>query len=202
MIELRVQRELAGINEIKTEELASLDVILADSNATDKAKEEAGLSRIDILANAERALQATIKQGQADVAEAQRREDERTADKRRQNAEREQREREQRENERERTIASIAKIEQSAIDSLLRAENDRLKAIEVRRERSLNTLRDLRNEAIENGANAKEVDAQIQSARVQVTLQADAEIAQERICLLYTSPSPRDQRGSRMPSSA
>ena len=26
--------------------------------------------------------------------------------------------------------------------------------------------------------------------------------AQGRICLLYTSPSPRDQRGSRMPSSA
>ena len=24
----------------------------------------------------------------------------------------------------------------------------------------------------------------------------------QRICLLYTSPSPRDQRGSRMPSSA
>ena len=24
----------------------------------------------------------------------------------------------------------------------------------------------------------------------------------ENICLLYTSPSPRDQRGSRMPSSA
>ena len=23
-----------------------------------------------------------------------------------------------------------------------------------------------------------------------------------RVCLLYTSPSPRDQRGSRMPSSA
>ena len=27
-------------------------------------------------------------------------------------------------------------------------------------------------------------------------------IAQETGCLLYTSPSPRDQRGSRMPSSA
>ena len=27
-------------------------------------------------------------------------------------------------------------------------------------------------------------------------------VAQFRICLLYTSPSPRDQRGSRMPSSA
>ena len=26
--------------------------------------------------------------------------------------------------------------------------------------------------------------------------------AQYQICLLYTSPSPRDQRGSRMPSSA
>ena len=26
--------------------------------------------------------------------------------------------------------------------------------------------------------------------------------AQEQVCLLYTSPSPRDQRGSRMPSSA
>ena len=25
---------------------------------------------------------------------------------------------------------------------------------------------------------------------------------QARVCLLYTSPSPRDQRGSRMPSSA
>ena len=26
--------------------------------------------------------------------------------------------------------------------------------------------------------------------------------AQSKTCLLYTSPSPRDQRGSRMPSSA
>ena len=27
-------------------------------------------------------------------------------------------------------------------------------------------------------------------------------LSQDRTCLLYTSPSPRDQRGSRMPSSA
>ena len=27
-------------------------------------------------------------------------------------------------------------------------------------------------------------------------------IARSTLCLLYTSPSPRDQRGSRMPSSA
>ena len=31
---------------------------------------------------------------------------------------------------------------------------------------------------------------------------ADSERAQRNTCLLYTSPSPRDQRGSRMPSSA
>ena len=29
-----------------------------------------------------------------------------------------------------------------------------------------------------------------------------AEISRSNLCLLYTSPSPRDQRGSRMPSSA
>ena len=31
---------------------------------------------------------------------------------------------------------------------------------------------------------------------------ADGDLAESEICLLYTSPSPRDQRGSRMPSSA
>ena len=31
---------------------------------------------------------------------------------------------------------------------------------------------------------------------------ADPQAAEPSICLLYTSPSPRDQRGSRMPSSA
>ena len=30
----------------------------------------------------------------------------------------------------------------------------------------------------------------------------EAELAARKACLLYTSPSPRDQRGSRMPSSA
>ena len=33
-------------------------------------------------------------------------------------------------------------------------------------------------------------------------LAADTEQALPQFCLLYTSPSPRDQRGSRMPSSA
>ena len=34
-----------------------------------------------------------------------------------------------------------------------------------------------------------------------ITIKAQA-VTLEYICLLYTSPSPRDQRGSRMPSSA
>ena len=34
------------------------------------------------------------------------------------------------------------------------------------------------------------------------TVLSDSEIAEYLTCLLYTSPSPRDQRGSRMPSSA
>ena len=38
--------------------------------------------------------------------------------------------------------------------------------------------------------------------KVGQTLFEVAPLDQLRICLLYTSPSPRDQRGSRMPSSA
>ena len=47
-----------------------------------------------------------------------------------------------------------------------------------------------------------------QTASVTPALNASSKIAVARldqgrmICLLYTSPSPRDQRGSRMPSSA
>ena len=36
----------------------------------------------------------------------------------------------------------------------------------------------------------------------EVTTSADDETSNALVCLLYTSPSPRDQRGSRMPSSA
>ena len=32
--------------------------------------------------------------------------------------------------------------------------------------------------------------------------QIKSDMADSNVCLLYTSPSPRDQRGSRMPSSA
>ena len=42
------------------------------------------------------------------------------------------------------------------------------------------------------------VEGQIQSPRVVV----NGKVVGDIYCLLYTSPSPRDQRGSRMPSSA
>jgi len=35
-----------------------------------------------------------------------------------------------------------------------------------------------------------------------ITKGGGGEVSQTKTCLLYTSPSPRDQRGSRMPSSA
>ena len=38
--------------------------------------------------------------------------------------------------------------------------------------------------------------------RVNTEQKQEVEKLQEKFCLLYTSPSPRDQRGSRMPSSA
>ena len=47
--------------------------------------------------------------------------------------------------------------------------------------------------------------AAIKAGRRYTTLHSgtkDAALAHHVICLLYTSPSPRDQRGSRMPSSA
>ena len=41
-----------------------------------------------------------------------------------------------------------------------------------------------------------------EEGKINFTADSDAVITKGIICLLYTSPSPRDQRGSRMPSSA
>mgnify|MGYP003319289315 CR=1 FL=1 len=46
---------------------------------------------------------------------------------------------------------------------------------------------------------AKSIDDAIKAGLKELNLQ-DATQANINICLLYTSPSPRDQRGSRMPS--
>ena len=47
-----------------------------------------------------------------------------------------------------------------------------------------------------NGAIVLKMDQDGQEAQDYIA------ITEDTICLLYTSPSPRDQRGSRMPSSA
>ena len=50
------------------------------------------------------------------------------------------------------------------------------------------------------GLSAKNTSAEKLSMNVATV--APGAVAYAHICLLYTSPSPRDQRGSRMPSSA
>ena len=47
----------------------------------------------------------------------------------------------------------------------------------------------------EDGVDASIIEKEIEIAKDQLR-------AEGKPCLLYTSPSPRDQRGSRMPSSA
>ena len=47
-----------------------------------------------------------------------------------------------------------------------------------------------------------EVGGSIAWTQATTSFELPVEIVQDNDCLLYTSPSPRDQRGSRMPSSA
>ena len=85
------------------------------------------------------------------------------------------------------------------------AENARLKAITVAKQTQQWALAD------DSGLSVKALDGApgIYSSRYADNDQARIsrlldELGEEgtRTCLLYTSPSPRDQRGSRMPSSA
>ena len=45
-------------------------------------------------------------------------------------------------------------------------------------------------------------DIDIKATKDSLLSQLEEAKTEGKICLLYTSPSPRDQRGSRMPSSA
>ena len=56
------------------------------------------------------------------------------------------------------------------------------------------SLADARSRARETAAKAE--------AKMADEIAAESRKVDQQICLLYTSPSPRDQRGSRMPSSA
>ena len=91
-------------------------------------------------------------------------------------------------------------------------ENHFLKAQKVMQDMSMNVKIISMNQGLVNGWNEENemagwghnypVDEQLNSA---LGVDYDALIipgGQRSICLLYTSPSPRDQRGSRMPSSA
>ena len=66
--------------------------------------------------------------------------------------------------------------------------NEVIKALDLDTTVSAAQLKDALNKLIDR---AKHADDNIKSAR-----------EASDVCLLYTSPSPRDQRGSRMPSSA
>ena len=60
----------------------------------------------------------------------------------------------------------------------------------------------MRNQLVRNRRAADAADAKFfQPAGDEAEIVFDEEVRSET-CLLYTSPSPRDQRGSRMPSSA
>ena len=80
-------------------------------------------------------------------------------------------------------------------------EATRLGARDVLRKESLNfELRLVVENAfqtIESRRTAEQPEQTLPAADSRIKM-----IGQSRICLLYTSPSPRDQRGSRMPSSA
>ena len=52
-----------------------------------------------------------------------------------------------------------------------------------------------------SGSEKSQIDLALKRVdQLMSTYKSDSELSQ--LCLLYTSPSPRDQRGSRMPSSA
>ena len=75
------------------------------------------------------------------------------------------------------------------------AQTDRRIAQAEHRRRTLPELAELKDLAVQRRTLAEEVVAKS-------TALSDAKMEQERICLLYTSPSPRDRQKSRMPSSA
>ena len=65
--------------------------------------------------------------------------------------------------------------------------------------------RDVRLGLEANGINPEGLNISWRYRDVKVTGELASETTQQQlieVCLLYTSPSPRDQRGSRMPSSA
>ena len=78
----------------------------------------------------------------------------------------------------------------------------KLWAIQAKSQRSFfvlpHTVRSTRKEAIQAYKSVYDPE----QVDVDAIWERDRQRGRVRACLLYTSPSPRDQRGSRMPSSA
>ena len=91
-----------------------------------------------------------------------------------------------------------ARLEQRRQDilSLIASHEENARPVELDQTR---VGRLSRMDALQSQAMAKETERrrQLELARIDTAL-----TRLEEGCLLYTSPSPRDQRGSRMPSSA
>ena len=98
-------------------------------------------------------------------------------------------------------ILNKAKKEGKTIvsDSKLRAEESANKILDDAKAKSNEFLDDAKSKIeIEKKRAIKEIKEEV----VDLSLELATKVLQRNVCLLYTSPSPRDKRQSRMPSSA
>ena len=84
---------------------------------------------------------------------------------------------------------------------LVQGMQDELERVKDERDSALEEVAKLDEAlaAVQNGPNVELMQAWDTERR---ELLQDLEAAENRVCLLYTSPSPRDRQKSRMPSSA
>ena len=67
---------------------------------------------------------------------------------------------------------------------------------------NLKVVKTAKDKDLENKEKNKALDAAISQITDNFGKGSVMKLGQKKACLLYTSPSPRDQRGARMPSSA
>ena len=98
----------------------------------------------------------------------------------------------------------------SSVSSELEEQEHALTKVEAARERALrdaemaDSRRDEADHAAQEATARADEETERTSEAVRACTAAEQRLAAttNKLCLLYTSPSPRDQRGSRMPSSA
>ena len=91
----------------------------------------------------------------------------------------------------------------------IEAAEQHIKTLPEQVQQDVKPLLDVAKDGVDNNVKTlnekRELEEQVHNLKQQLKkLQVimDVQAVACRICLLYTSPSPRDQRGSRMPSSA